>query len=196
MKRTPILLAATLLLAFFVTSCSDRFEEANEAAELQARGAVANTNLYHALIPGNSQNVYEAEVIEYTDGSVRVNRAVVPFDPNYSYVHSVLASNVPLNQSRQGTTVDFSSTDGWYVPFDPGAPAALITGRTIIVECECNTGNSGCHVDVLYDPSTQAIDISCRNEGCQGECIPVITEANQNYVGGGVMIATNNLIAP
>ncbi|MEM7035948.1 MAG: hypothetical protein AAF570_03140, partial [Bacteroidota bacterium] len=146
---------------------------------------------------GNQQQIYAAEVTEYTDGTVAVLRTTMPYDPSKNYVHTVLGDNVPVSHSALGTEVDFSGMDGWFVPFDPGVQALRVTGRVIDIDCECDTGPSGCDVDVYIDPTTGKVDIACLGSAnCTGNCLAHLTFGPDKFNGGGILINALNLHTP
>jgi hypothetical protein len=197
MKRIPILLTFSLLLALFATSCSNQVQEVTEAAALQAK-VVSHTTQHYSLIPGNSRSAYSAEVIEYTDGSAQVIRSIVPYDANANYVHSVVSNNVPIAHSSQGADIDFSSGDGWFVPFDPGIQAIQVIGRVVHVDCSCDNGPGGCNLDVIVDPSNGKADIGCLgDQNCTGNCRAHLTFGSNHLThDGGILINATEVITP
>lgn len=177
--------------------CTDQIQEVAESAAPPAK-LIDNTTTWYSQIPGTSRDVHSAEVIEYTDGSVEVIRSVVPYAGNQNFVRVAVSNNVPMTHSSQGSDIDFSSGDGWFVPFDPGVQAIRVTGRVIRVDCECNNGPGGCNLDVLYDPSTGKADVGCADDGnCTGNCQAHLTFSDTKLVGnGGILINATEVTAP
>lgn len=183
MKIKTLNFLFALPLFLILASCSQLPEDKETPPAVQARQAVL-TETYHALIPGNTQSVYEMELTVYSNGNAEAERSIVPYNGNYDYFDYNFVGASNSNQNGSTLTVDFASA-AWFIPFDGQEPPEQVfstTGGTITVICKCSTGSGSCSSSTTISPDG-TIKAECTPFDCSGDCNQKVSASAANKTG-------------
>lgn len=193
MKNIATTIALALTLVFILSSCSNPLEEIENTPQLAAKSLISTFQTSSA-IPGTSTQMYQAEIREYSDGSMDIIRSTVPRHPG-SELSKALIQGAETEAGSTSITSHKFPSGGWYVPYDPNAQAIVIGGGgQVVLHCDCDLAGS-CNIagDRTNDGKHS---LKCYSRGCQGNCdgVLIIEEGgNRLEVGNGIFVVASTL---
>lgn len=189
MKKT--VLSTVLALFCILTSCADPLPEVQGSPDLAAKELVSEAS-YYSRIPSSETSVFAMRVMKFSDGSVEVSRAAIPFSNTLEYTHYVLDGAANVEESNAGVSATFQG-NYWFVPFDPSAQPAAMGGGGMTITCDC-MGTGACDLSGTIK-SSGVIHWTCTSRDCDKECGGSITHGVAPHSHYGLAIAANHLSA-
>ena len=194
MKSNINLFFIILAISFSMIACTNELSDPQAQAIPEANAAFGGETYFSRVSP-TSPNAYRIDLLRHSDGSVQLNRSVVPHNSSYNYLDIGVDNTANVVKSGSEALISFPGSS-FFIPFDPTEPVAMITGIDITkLTCKCDADGL-CEPEITYhDNSTTIRRIRCLPDDCTGNCDAIKQAAPyQSQDEAGIYISATQIL--